>query len=233
MKNIHIHPTTQPSRLYAKDGNYKLANSTIAIDWYISSVGYKPYNIYITSDVEIKEGDYCVNGNDIYGPYEDGDIATDKFIKIILTTDSQLIRYGVQAIDDEFLGWFVKNPTCEYAHIGFIAHSDIKEYKIIIPQEEPKQKNQDCIDDCFRVLNGKEPIYEKETLEEAAERAVKSGLFKDKTLFIAGAKWQAERMFSKEEVNEIISAVWVSCEDNEGETFTEVRKRILEQFKKK
>jgi hypothetical protein len=37
----------------------------------------------------------------------------------------------------------------------------------------------------------------KETLEEAAERAVKSGLFKDETLFISGAKWQAERMYSE------------------------------------
>jgi len=41
-----------------------------------------------------------------------------------------------------------------------------------------------------------------------------------------------ERMYSKEEVNEIIAEAWNSCEDNEGETFTEVRKRILEQYKK-
>lgn len=39
--------------------------------------------------------------------------------------------------------------------------------------------------------------------------------------------------YSEEEVNEIISESWNSCEDNEGETFTEVRKRIIEQFKKK
>ena len=38
----------------------------------------------------------------------------------------------------------------------------------------------------------------KETLEEASERAVKSGLFKDKTLFIAGAKWQQERSYIDE-----------------------------------
>jgi len=70
---------------------------------------------------------------------------------------------------------------------------------------------------------------EKETLEEAAERAVKSGLFKDKTLFIAGAKWQAERMYSEEEVklayNEgqvsIISANYIRTE------------KWFEQFKKK
>jgi hypothetical protein len=44
----------------------------------------------------------------------------------------------------------------------------------------------------------------KETLEEAAKRAVKSGLFKDETLFIAGAKWEAKRMYSEEEVRKIL-----------------------------
>jgi hypothetical protein len=34
--------------------------------------------------------------------------------KIILTTDQDLIKDGVQAIDDEFLEWFVSNPSCEY-----------------------------------------------------------------------------------------------------------------------
>ena len=37
----------------------------------------------------------------------------------------------------------------------------------------------------------------KETLEEASERAVKSGLFKDKTLFIAGAKWNQEQIYNE------------------------------------
>lgn len=47
--------------------------------------------------------------------------------------------------------------------------------------------------------------------------------------FIAGAKWQAEQMYSVEEVKEIIAEAWLSCEDNEGETFTEANKRILEK----
>ena len=37
----------------------------------------------------------------------------------------------------------------------------------------------------------------KETIEEASERAVKSGLFKDETLFIAGAKWQQEKIYNE------------------------------------
>jgi len=38
----------------------------------------------------------------------------------------------------------------------------------------------------------------KETLEEASKRALKSGLFKDETLFIAGAKWQQEQISKSE-----------------------------------
>ena len=38
--------------------------------------------------------------------------------KIIITTDQDLIKDGVQAIDDEFLEWFVKNPSCESVDIG-------------------------------------------------------------------------------------------------------------------
>jgi hypothetical protein len=41
---------------------------------------------------------------------------------------------------------------------------------------------------------------EKETIEEAAKRAVKRGLFKDPTLIIAGARLQAERGYSEEDM---------------------------------
>jgi hypothetical protein len=74
--------------------------------------------------------------------------------KIVLTTDQDLIADGVQAIDDDFLEWFVKNPTCEYVEIESnyrvksgtieehkqgVAGYEYYEYKIIIPQEELKQ----------------------------------------------------------------------------------------------
>jgi hypothetical protein len=79
--------------------------------------------IYITSDEEIKEGDWCYFKEDnsitktktkLYGMLANS-FKTDK--KIILTTDQDLIDDGVQAIDDEFLEWFVKNPTYEEVYI--------------------------------------------------------------------------------------------------------------------
>jgi hypothetical protein len=58
--------------------------------------------------------------------------------KIILTTDQDLIKDGVQAIDDEFLEWFVKNPSCEFVEINKYAYAkpNFGNYKIIIPKEE-------------------------------------------------------------------------------------------------
>jgi hypothetical protein len=59
--------------------------------------------------------------------------------KIILTTDQDLIKDGVQAIPDEFLEWFVKNPSCEEVEVekdynyGNLEHFD---YKIIIPKDK-------------------------------------------------------------------------------------------------
>lgn len=76
----------------------------------------------------------------------------------------------------------------------------------------------------------------KETLEEAMDRLYnypgQAGI-ENKHSFMHGAFWQAERMYSQEEVNEIIAEAWLSCEDNEGdETFTNARERILTQMLK-
>jgi len=46
----------------------------------------------------------------------------------------------------------------------------------------------------------------QETIEEASKRAIKSGLFKDETLFIAGAKWQQQNSYSDEEVFLLLNA---------------------------
>jgi hypothetical protein len=66
--------------------------------------------------------------------------------KIILTTDQDLIKDGVQAIDDEFLEWFIKNPKCEEVkvEVDLSKHNGQFQtkygWKIIIPQEKAKQE---------------------------------------------------------------------------------------------
>jgi hypothetical protein len=120
-------------------------------------------NIYITSDEEIKDGwsyDRMMRTVNLYK------IDNVYSSKIILTTDQYLIKDGVQAIDTEFLEWFVKNPSCEEVKVvkdGLkVKEGGIQElmedeyyqkfpeelpncvfidkYEIIIPQEEPKQE---------------------------------------------------------------------------------------------
>jgi hypothetical protein len=76
-------------------------------------------NIYITSDEEIKDGDWMIRDNE--QPIKvRKDFFWDfgvRYYKIILTTDKDLIKDGVQSINDEFLQWFVKNPSCDKVEV--------------------------------------------------------------------------------------------------------------------
>jgi hypothetical protein len=133
MKNIHILPTDKPSRL-AYDFNKLILNSKL-----LSPTLYKNQNIYITNSEKPKQGEWSLYQNKIHKCIED--ILGDEFKKIILTTDQDLIKDGVQAIDDEFLEWFVKNPSCEWVEIqyryNFYAGQDLIHYTIIIPTDKP------------------------------------------------------------------------------------------------
>ena len=220
MKNIHILPTDKPSRLVKFFTNkFHLCKEILPIQ---DEEQYQ--NISITNDEDIKEGDWCIHSTtlNISKHHSKDNNLTQGWKKIILTTDQDLIKDGVQAILEEFLEWLILNPSCEEVEIIIEQytqnyHKDIwyNKYKIIIPKEEPEQ----------------------ETLEEVAERFANECNSYDAKLIADGvefgAKWQQERSYSEEEVNEIISASWLACEDNEGETFTQARARILEQFKKK
>ena len=150
-------------------------------------------NIYITSDEKPKSGDWSLYaGCKLHKCIED--IIGDEFKKIILTTDQDLIKDGVQAIDDEFLEWFVKNPSCEEVEVEKVFgkkwkdyeyykewHKDTVpdwawDYRIIIPKEEPKQESPEeptMIDDWLNEYGDPE-IYKKVEreleLREAAEK---------------------------------------------------------------
>jgi hypothetical protein len=154
MQNLFLLPTEKPSRLF-KFAN-QLHLDTIPKDY------YKKYNIYITSDEEIKEDDWGLSKLNEVILF--GRSYNEKFYKkIILTTDQDLIAHGIQAIDDEFLEWFVKNPSCDFAHVlkNPFHEPTIYRYKIIIPQEQmnptptenPPIKNGDVYD-MGQTVNG-------------------------------------------------------------------------------
>ena len=114
MKNLFLLPTDKPSRLWINN----LLQGKLELSKEILTGSNTAHYIYITSDEEIKDGEefWYNNGGEwykaIYRDYYKNLFPYGK--KIILTTDTDLIADGVQSIDDEFLEWFVKNPSCEF-----------------------------------------------------------------------------------------------------------------------
>jgi len=151
MKNVHLVRTENYSELVHSTNKY----GGLFLSRHYSpmkEMGDSYQHIYITSDEEIKEGDWFYNIVSLkpepFKACENGDgyVNCSKYShyridckKIILTTNPLLD--GVQAIDDEFLEWFVKNPSREY--VNFTSHGNekgTKDYELIIPKKVPKQE---------------------------------------------------------------------------------------------
>ena len=165
MKNIHILPTDKPSRLdiLGMSNTLQLFNNLITFKTFERSTQH----IYITSDEEIKEGDWFISlySNSIQRELTlDWTLNKDAYKKIILTTDQYLIAEGIQQIDDEFLEWFVKNPSCESVEVKCYSKfndGDFTDYKIIIPKEEQKQHIVDMMqaDEELELYDEDSPAY--------------------------------------------------------------------------
>lgn len=148
MKNLYLLSTEKTSRLVKNSNENKLylCIQNILLD---KEIYCYPQNLYIISDEEPKYKDYYItDGKQIYYCNTINPKRNNQYKKIILTTDQDLIKDGVQAIDDEFLEWFVKNSSCEMVEIDLLPYDGTKsidkywvgEYKIIIPDELFKQK---------------------------------------------------------------------------------------------
>jgi hypothetical protein len=120
------------------------------------------------------------------------------------------------------LEWFIKNSSCEFVEVNkklveFPLTFKMM-YKIIIPQEEPKQ----------------------ETVEEAAEKRIPTGTHiwelteTRRCDFIAGAKWQAERSYNEDEVDLLVNELINKFTNWSGSyVYRDKLIEIYEQFKKK
>jgi hypothetical protein len=202
MRNLFLLPTEKPSRLIIQNGNRLILG---VLDYAIIE---NRQHIYITNSEEPKLDEWGINlhNNVIFNckGFASTEETKKYHRKIILTTDPDLINDGVQAIDDTFLEWFVKNPSCESVEVNenitviqnesLIQHQGSKpivvphkiEYKIIIPHEEPKY-----IGDKFefesRIINevwDKDEESKKETSEESSENKLRTEfetLIKNKT----------------------------------------------------
>jgi hypothetical protein len=152
--------------------------------------------LFVTSTEEIKDvrphkGKWHLEKENILNMFPDYLTDLSECKLVIMTTDPDLIKDDVQAIDDEFLEWFVKNPSCEFVEVqkwASLAECGYS-YHITIPQEEPKPIHQQIIDlaggeerckellgikpkqeiDMSKYISGIDPYDTQETLEEAAE----------------------------------------------------------------
>jgi hypothetical protein len=218
MKNIHVLPTEKPSMVIKS--KHKKTYYLYSIEEFKDIENFREYDsknwdsqhIYITSDEEIKEG-YAFHlktqevlklkgvgekSKEIF--HSKGFSYPEECEKIILTTDQDLIKDGVQSIDDEFLEWVVKNPSCEFvgvekyhgintsiAEVNAISgdgslnwegKSDLRDYKIIIPKEDWLLNNPQCkqIESCSKSLSKKcictkeEPTLEEEYLKDELKK---------------------------------------------------------------
>jgi len=254
MKKIHVLPTDKPSRLFynKKDSIFTIDNdfeNVIEEDW------FQDYNIYITNDEEIKEGDWFISLNDdesfmdvIKNTEENfSDFADEEWIydckKIILTTDQDLIKDGVQAIDNDFLEWFVKNPSCESVeierdsrevggHNGGVA-IEYGLYEIIIPKEEPKQETleEDKNGNIIQFLYGS---HSYDGVWFGDKHPTKKGSFWWRSVLKEWQQQQNKNLYSEEEVLKLFKSYQNKFPLHRGiQVLDSEFNEWFEQFKKK
>ncbi len=122
MQNLFLLATDKPSRLFIDVDNNKLTitNNPIGGEYMMNQ------NIYIISNEEIKEGDWCIMTNDYGDNYlvrvislkciggkeirvqlllngKENTPLLEKCEKIILTTDQDLIADGIEQISEDTL----------------------------------------------------------------------------------------------------------------------------------
>jgi hypothetical protein len=224
MKNIHLLPTDKRSRLglhnevldYAPLFGFELFDKS-------KNFRHNPASIYITNDEKIKEGDWVYCNREGFEPVLKQKVNTmgvnndPSMKKIILTTDADLIKDGVQSIDDEFLEWFVKNPSCEEVEIEnwynkYLSCCRSKEEcycnkkRIIIPKEEhPNQIKCYCghtsYCDCIPLDEAKQETLEEFALKNSKYTNHSNINHSKEEAIILGAKWQQEDILELLKVN--------------------------------
>jgi hypothetical protein len=185
MKNIHLVRTDNQSRIVIVYNDVDRNDFVLKLDTEVNDSYKECVNICITNLERPKVGDWSINLNSPYTHKElckiDNQIELDEYVnkegndcqKVVLTDDEDLIKDGVQSIDDEFLEWFIKNPSCESVEIEeiekyksttydqpdkFIGY----DYKIIIPSEDTIEGKSLINVDSFRELELKIVELEKD-----------------------------------------------------------------------
>jgi hypothetical protein len=242
-KNVHVIETDYHSRLAfnIEEGKYIYRKDQFR---YSNQEKIENRDIYITCDGFITENSWICHDSTLITKAKEVEYIDSEWKLIVFTTDVDLIKDGVQDIDDELLEWFVKNPSCEFvniekyhgintsiAEVNYIGgdgslswqgRSDLRDYKIIIPKVEPKQ-HVEFINNNIDQFDKAIESFKQETLEEAAERYSAYSL--SKVGFIEGAKWQQEQ--DKQEIQDLKNRLDIIRESSNNLI------NMIEQFKNK
>lgn len=193
-KNIWLLPTDKPSRL-AKNttGKFHFSDSNSE-----SKLTSQNQNLYITNNEEIKEGDWFLTPtNDLRCANKEWIITISQFIpkndfkKIILTTDQDLIKEGIQEIPTDFLEWFIKNPSCESVEVR--SYITIKKNGIDeLMKDEFYQKHPDELPNCV-YINNYNLIIPQDQPKQTIEELLKQSDEKDAIILEDNSKWFKDR----------------------------------------
>lgn len=140
MQNIHLIPTDKPSRLQKT----KYDNLFIGLESKLYSDCIS-HHIYITADEVINDvrphkGKWHLEKEEILNKFPTYLTDLTECKLVIMTTDPELIKEGIQPIENEFLEWFVNHSNIKQIEIkkGFENETEygynFLDYKIIIPK---------------------------------------------------------------------------------------------------
>lgn len=152
-KNLHLLPTNKPSKLTKNN-----LGKFIKLNGLQHQEVNENQNIYITNDEEInKDTKTCwcidISCNELvlhqgilpsyhYKHYKKIIMTTDKSINVLCSCgkDCGAKESGVQAIPDDFLEWFVNNPSCEQISVEEVYFHGSGYYKASELSEQEKEK---------------------------------------------------------------------------------------------
>jgi hypothetical protein len=188
MKNIFILPTSKETNIALIDKKILEYDPIVRYQTGMGVDGIHTQNliIYIVIESTLKLNDYYIS------PFSGGvlfkwdnfnvkQFPSYKGLRVVFTTDPDLIKDGVQSIDGDFINWLVKNPS--YDKIQLEGFNRASGYELIIPKIDKTQTVEDA------------------AYHHAKNHGMMAYVSPEKTeSFIKGAKWQEQRMYSEEEL---------------------------------
>jgi hypothetical protein len=184
MQNLFLLPTTNPTRIHYYDSDSPLGLSKEPLNW------KEGRHLYITSNEDIKKGDWClIDGTIVLKKNQNPTpLVNTNIKKIILTTDQDLIKDGVQAVPEDFLVWFVKHFDIEFIEYenNYNRGNGKTYYKPIIPNKRLKTE----IDWSGFPKSTQEKVGYVQTDKEAREYAQLSYYGDEVDAFVNGANWK-------------------------------------------